>query len=73
MNNFLIKITETHFIEVENQVKLTNVLKEFIQNFHKVMNGFKIHQVVIVDINTDAKIKTGISAIYNFEIAKLQW
>jgi hypothetical protein len=36
------------------------------------MNGFKVHQVVIVDINTNAKIKTGITAVYNFKIAELK-
>lgn len=36
------------------------------------MNGFKITQVVIVDVHTDAEVESGIATINDFKVAELE-
>jgi len=46
-------------------------MKIFIQNFYEVMNGLKIKEGIIVDIDTDAEVKSGIATINNLEVSEL--
>ncbi len=46
-------------------------MKVFIEYFNKVMDSLEIYQIVVIDINTNAKVKTGITSIYYFEVSKL--
>jgi hypothetical protein len=43
-----------------------------VENLDKVMNGFEISEIVIVDIDADAEVKTSVPAINDLEITKLE-
>lgn len=61
-----------YLVEIKDQVQFTHIVKIFIQHLNKVVDGFKVTQIIIIDIHTNAKIKTSISSVYDFEIAKLK-
>ena len=46
-------------------------MEVFVENFHKIVNCFKIVEVVVTHIHTDAKVEASISSIDNFEISEL--
>lgn len=43
----------------------------FVEHFDEVMNGFQIGQIIVGDVDTNAEIQAGISAIYYLEITEL--
>ncbi len=47
-------------------------MEVLVKYFHKIMYCLEIHQVVVIYIDTNTKVKTSISAIDDFEIAKLK-
>lgn len=61
-----------YLIEIKDQIQLTHIVEIFIQHLNKVVNGFKITQIVIIDIYTDAKVETSVSSVYDFEITELK-
>ena len=44
----------------------------FVEYFNKIVNSFKIDQVIITDINTDAKIQPSITSVNDLEVSKLK-
>lgn len=60
-----------YLVEVENNVKLTNIRKEFIQKFNKQMNGLQVSQFVIVHIHSNCEEQTSISSVNKFVIHEL--
>jgi len=46
-------------------------MEVFIQDFDKVVNGFQVSQVVVIDINTNAEVESSVSSIDNLEVSKL--
>lgn len=60
------------FIKVENQIQLADIVEVFVENFHKIVNRFKITQVVIVHVHTDAEVETSVATINDFEVAELE-
>ena len=46
-------------------------MKILIKNFHKVVNGLKVVEVVITDIDADAEVETSIASVDNLEVSKL--
>ena len=46
-------------------------MKILIKNFHKVVNGLKVVEVVIIDIDADAEVETSIASVDNLEVSKL--
>jgi len=47
-------------------------MKVFVENFYEVMNRFKVNEIVIIHVDTDTEVETGIAPIDDFEVAKLQ-
>ncbi len=41
-----------------------------VENFDEVMNGFEVKQVVVRDINTNAKVEASISPINDLKVAE---
>ena len=54
-------IKEAYLIKVEHQIKLTYIVKVLIQDLNKVVNCFKVIQVVVIDIHTDTEVQSGVS------------
>ena len=54
----------THLVEVEHQVELTDVAEELIQYLHKVVDGLKIAEVVVLEVKTEAEIQTSVSLVH---------
>ena len=46
-------------------------MEVFIEHFDEVVYGFEIHQVVVVDVDANAKVEASIAAIDDLEVAKL--
>ena len=46
-------------------------MEELIEHFNKVVNCFKVGQVVVIKINTDAEIQPSIATVHNLEVTKL--
>jgi hypothetical protein len=68
-----------NFVEVEHNIKFTDVSKVLIQSFDKQMNQltltktyFKMQKFIIIDVDTECKIESSISFVYNFEVMKLR-
>ena len=53
----------THLVKVEHQVELTDVAEELIQYLHKVVDGLKIAEVVVLEVKTEAEIQTSVSSV----------
>lgn len=61
-----------HLVKVENEIQFTDVVKVFVEHFDEVVNGFQVVQVVVADVNADAEVKAGVTAVDDFEIAELK-
>ena len=53
----------THLVAVEHQVELTDVAEELIQYLHKVVDGLKIAEDVVLEVKTEAEIQTSLSSV----------
>jgi len=62
----------THLVEIEDQVKFTDIVEIFIENLDEVVNSLEIRKVVVSDVDTDAEVEAGVATIDNLEITKLQ-
>merc|ERR1712071_30391 len=60
-----------NLVEVEHQIKLAHVVEVFVKNLNKVVNGFQVAQVVVVDIDADAEVQTCVPAVHDLEVAEL--
>ena len=60
-----------HLVEVEHKIKFANIVKIFVENFNKVVDGLQVVEIVIVDINADAEVEAGIATVDNLEVSKL--
>lgn len=45
----------------------------FVEHFDKVMDGFQVAKIVVVDVDAYAKVETRIATIDNFEVTELKW
>ncbi len=43
----------------------------FIQYFNKVVNSFQVAQIIVIDINTNAKVEACIPPVNDLEISEL--
>ena len=59
------------FIEVEHKIQLTDIVKILVENLDKVVNSFEVVEVIIIDINADAEVETGVSSVDNFKVSEL--
>ena len=62
---------EAYLIKVEHKIKLTYIVKVLIQDLNKVVNCFKVIQVVVIDIHTDTEVQTSIPSVDNLEVPEL--
>lgn len=46
-------------------------MEVLIENFNKVVNGFQVDEVVVGNINTDAKIEASVTTVDNLEVTEL--
>lgn len=60
------------FVKVKYQIQFAHIVEVFIEYLDKIMYCLQIAQIIVVHIDTYAEVQTRISAINNFEIAKLQ-
>ena len=63
---------KTYLVEIEHQIQFTHIVEVFIQHLNKIVNGFKVTQVIIINVHTNAKIETSVSSVYDFEITELK-
>ena len=54
-------------MKVKEKMKFSYLQEKSIENLHKVVYGLHVCQVVVVDVNTQAKVKSGIATIHNFK------
>lgn len=45
----------------------------FVEHFDKVVDGFQVAKIVVVDVDAYAKVETRIATIDNFEVTELKW
>ena len=43
-----------------------------VENLDKIMNGFQISEIIIVDIDADAEVKASVTAVNDLEITELE-
>jgi len=58
-------------VEVENKIELTHALEELIKQLDKEVDGLKIEQFVIVDINAEGEVKGGIASVDELIVTEL--
>ena len=61
-----------YLVEIEDEVKLTDIVEELIQHLYKVVNGFKVSQVVVAHINADTEIEPCIASVHDLEVPELK-
>ena len=61
-----------YLVEIEDEVKLTDIVEELIQHLYKVVNGLKVSQVVVAHINTDTEIEPCIASVHDLEVPELK-
>ena len=66
----MITANDTNFVEIEHQVKLTDIAKEAVQYLYKEMYCLKICQLIVICIHTDAEEESSVSTINNLQRSK---
>ena len=46
-------------------------MEVFVKNFDKVMNGFEIYQIVVINVNANTEIESRISAVNYLKVPEL--
>jgi hypothetical protein len=64
-------MSDTHLVEVENNVELADVAKILVQQLDEQVNGLHQKKLVIIYIHSKYEKDTGISPINNFKILVL--
>ena len=59
-------------MEIENEVKFTNIAKIFIEDFHKGMYHFKDDELILILVNNSNEIETCISLVHDFVLFVLK-
>jgi hypothetical protein len=61
----------TNLLKIENQIQLTYIAEEMIKNLHKQVDTFKVHELIVSNVNTQGEEETRISPVYYFVCPKL--
>jgi len=43
----------------------------FIENFDKVVNGFKVGEVIVSDVDADTEVQSGVTTVDDLEVTEL--
>lgn len=44
----------------------------FVKDFDEIMNSFEVGQAIIAQVTANAKVKTGVASVHNFEVSELK-
>lgn len=58
-------------LKIENQIQLTYIAEEMVKNLHKQVDTFKVHELIVSNVNTQGEEETRISPVYYFVCPKL--
>ena len=58
-------VAQPYLVEVEHQVKLTDVLKVMVQDLHKKVDCLQIQKLVVAHIHAEREEQTSISPVDN--------
>lgn len=61
-----------YLVEVEDQIKLTDIAEEMVQNLNKQVDAFKVSQLIVCYVNAQWEKQPCISPVYNLMRSKLQ-
>ena len=61
-----------YLVEVEDQVELTDVAEELIQDLHKVVDGLQVAEVVVLQVQTEAEVQPSVPSVDNLEVTELK-
>lgn len=53
-------------MEVEDEVKFTNVTEIFIQNLHEALHEFQDNKLIFIFVDDGDKIQTGVTFVDDF-------
>lgn len=59
-------------MEVEDQVKFTDIAKVLVKNLHKSMNEFKDNELVFIFVHNCNEVQTSVSFVYDFILFVLE-
>jgi hypothetical protein len=65
------KYVITNLLKIENQIQLTYIAEEMVKNLHKQVDTFKVHELIVSNVNTQGEEETRISPVYYFVCPKL--
>jgi len=73
LGNILSVLSEVavYLVKVEDEIQLTDISKEGIEDLDKEVNGLQVCKLVIVGIDTQTKEETGVTTVHNLEVAEL--
>lgn len=46
-------------------------MEVFVQHFDEIVDRLQVAQVVVVDVDADAEVETGVPAVHDFEVTEL--
>lgn len=59
-------------MEVEDEIKLTDIAEEMIQNLHKQMDALKVSQLVVRYIHAHGEEQSSVTPVYHLVCSKLK-
>lgn len=59
-------------MEVKNQIKLTDIAEEMVQNLDEQVDAFKVSQLIVGYIHAQGEKQSRIAPVYNLMSSKLQ-
>lgn len=61
-----------YLVEVEHQIKLTNIAEEMVQNLDEQVDAFKVSQFIVRYVHTQGEKQASVSPVNDLVCSKLQ-
>lgn len=61
-----------YLVEVEDQIKLTDIAEEVIQNLHKQMDALKVSQLIVRYVHAHGEKQSSVTPVYHLVCSKLK-
>lgn len=61
-----------YLVEIEHQIKLTNIAEEMVQNLDEQVDAFEVSQLIVRYVHAQGEKQASISSVYDLVCSKLQ-
>ena len=71
ISSCLVTVSLTDLVEVEDEVELAYVAEKVVQNLHKQVDAFQVHQLIVSQVNAEREEEACISSVDHFVRSEL--